>query len=833
MTAKIFKASVFVLDALMIPFTRGIAADAVSSPDALPPLLHELQSFGSQNYMIAHTGQGHSFGAIEVSPTDAHGRHVQFVIADPAAGELQRIAAPDDTRFMDADATRIVAMDDKNIFVMDRASGKILRKVTLKNYFMAVYLLQDGLLVAHFDNEAPVVVTLDRYSNTGETPTWSAHLPRGPVPPLFWNGHVVNIAQDGTVTLYADDMHPLATVAAPYVESLSYANCKPAMPKIIGNRLIYELRCGNLVVVDLTKMVLERVISRFGDCDAYQFDVEGDRLYAVPAHSDQGSGAIFDLKTGAKIGVLPFFARAIAVANDKLAATVDTGLGFQRTYVKLFQIDTVLFTHDAQMKALAEAHAKAAAIVSAGGSADDAVDTMESVSTALLDDVAHLDAPGRIIATDYATWLVLGFDREDEGIHRLENLLAAWPDDATVRRKLSGAHLIRMILTAQKDDYNFAGDLLHDADFGPRMPNKADLRTGLLARLTVEPDTFPNQFYFWGDKMIVLRWNGASSIAVFDRNTLNLDYVIALPHDKIAAIGGITFAGDDALIWPAQFNTNTVGILDLATKQIRFVNTNATINIALTLSDGTFACIEVGWERKCGMFDPTNGAVVAANPKTTATTNPTGIYSDMDQSTDQIALASVLSSEPAYDGVFGNLPVVNGRWIVKHDGGRLTFAPASNPEAEWDFDGFAEARLLPASDTALVYVPRATVEFKEINLATKTIRTLLRATTLPPHGVKNWTYSDGMLYAGLGVDLLIYNLRKHMLAAVIRDAIPADFVGGTGNTRHINVLVADTSHLIAVTSQGQCCYVFDLQRLHAYAADNTNRVIDAEKYLLH
>jgi hypothetical protein len=198
----------------------------------------------------------------------------------------------------------------------------------------------------------PASLTFERYDlETGVT--LFSHVPDpddnpAPIPApgrlAFWKDKLVAVSY-GEVAIYNDRFEKMASAPAPQFEQPGDGCCCPvAEPKVYENRLIYGLNCRRIAVFDLDRLVLQHQFespdySGTRPLDAFGYspsDVDGDKLFAVRSGN---RSAVFDLKTGRLIALLPIDTSGIAVRGTNMAAYLGTPSYVRRQPIGIYHID--------------------------------------------------------------------------------------------------------------------------------------------------------------------------------------------------------------------------------------------------------------------------------------------------------------------------------------------------------------------------------------------------------------------------------------------------------------------------------------------------------------
>ena len=763
----------------------------------------------------------------------ANGNEKEVVSVDPATGKAVLVAVhlhEPTVLFSDPSLTVLVEPYLENgpeIVVSDSRTGEQLNRLRIERVPDTATVIGHQLILATTSKQDPPWLALDLIDLRTNGPVIAHQLWNVPGwgRPVFWKGKIVVVAP-GAVEVYDQRLEVIATATAPRDEMHASSYCGVFEPQVFGDRLVYQIGCGRIVVFDLGRLAVAHEFERFDPSFGLSLDVAGDLLFAVPISEEQkpNNGAIFDLISGRRIAVVPLTAVAIAVHGDALAALAmpDVEDSNAARSVSLYRVAKDELTDGAQARALEQAHARARAVLARSGSFDDAVDALESVATDRLFDVGALDRNLRAISLDYATWLSATLDRRGDGIGLLDRLAAAGTGGARANRRLGAALLRDHLLTGSSASLDRARGLLAET---PELLRGARAPAPVARPAPIDFGAFANRLAFWRDKMVVGRWQGAdrgTSVAVYDRATLEPLWSRDIPRstNQDFEIAGLTFADDRILAWltPEGPNASRVAVVDATSRKLRLRMVRGAFETVLQTSKGAVGCDWL-WAQ-CALVDPRTLRVTArfeCGPMRLAD----------DDSADQEVLRRMVMSRCQAD-IPGQLVALGRRWMMTKQGNwpgpnAVTYRAVENG-AIWRKSDLAllrwgHATISPTRDEAIVDNQRPeSRSFIRLDFSTGAGATLFRIAN-PRMTDVPWAVTDKILVVGFGHDLILYDLAGNGLAGLLRNVIGEEFKDngfGVDNAKIVRLLI-DGPRLILLTFDGRYTRMLQMRDVLDYA----------------
>jgi hypothetical protein len=762
----------------------------------------------------------------------ANGNEKEVVSVDPATGAATVVARHlhEPTILLSDDDVTIVVEplleNGPEIVVCDSRTGGELNRLRIDRVPDTATVIGQQLLLATSNKEFQPWLAVERIDLATRSPAISHQLWNVPRwgRPVFWKDRIVLVAP-GAVEIYDQQLELIRSVPAPSNEIYASSFCGTLEPQVFGDRLVYQISCGRIVVFDLARLAVVHQFERFDPSRGLSLDVAGDLLFAVPTSDEQkpNNGAVFDLAAGRRIAVLPLTADAIAVRGDALAALaprpVDDTNGAQP--ILLYRVAQDELVDGAQERALDAAYAHAKAVLARSGSFEDAVDALESVATDRLFDVGALGPNLRALAFDYAAWLSATLDRRADGIKLLDPFAAGGFDAARANHRLGAALLRDHLLTGSAASLARAQGLLADR---PGLPRVQAAPAPIARRAPIDSGALPPRIAFWRDKIVVGRWQGAGrgpAISVYDRATLAPLWSQDLPDTTDRdEIEGLTFDDDRILAWlsPTDSDESRVAVVDVRSRTVRLRTVRAAVEIVLQTSKGVVGCSMV--RLHCALVDPRTLRV-------TARFDCDPMYLAGQESVDQRVLRRLVAAS-CHPDVPGEMVALSPRWMMTRQGVWPGPHPVSyrslQDRSGWRKGDLAmlrnsDAQIPLTRDEAIVDNQRPESHaFIRLDFATGSATTLFRLDNPQATNVA-WVVTDRMLIVGIGHDLILYDLARKAMAGVLRDVVAETFKNnghGVDNAKIVRLLI-DGPRLLVLTFDGQYSRVLQMRDVSEYA----------------
>jgi hypothetical protein len=734
----------------------------------------------------------------------------QLVAADIAA--RQSIVLADDLggfRFIAADPRRvaIIVNDGKGrVMAIDRETG---RRTERCCYGMAQtgYFVGETLRLIASEGRHLAVTTIDL---NAETPPIVTTLPRGV--PVAWGDRLVLIDEGrtgspsgpSTVTLFGPDFKVLATGSIPSQEVRDNVLCKVDSPVIGGTMLAYVSSCGRIVLFDLAAMRTVRTLPYFSEAEFYRIAFSDGLLLAAPRGKGEGV-AVFDTSDGRSLATLPVTTLEL-FATDQRLVTVHTET-HPDPNIEVYRINAAQIRSGTGVvnEIILRCEAAAAAL-RAGGAVEDALSTIESGTVApLVDQLETLDDRDLAAAEIYARLLARSVDRVSEGLALLVNLRARKPEDRHISAYADAARSRMQLLTGDP----VAGEPTLRAALGAR-----DITLGTGSSLSgLTPGLM-----FAGDRIYVTEYgqmgDTCAILSLFGRRDLALEAIVPVAgcddefQDYITdvAVGGMIYAA-------LEYRFEDAGRPDLVAIHPQDPAVSATYHLMGSIQqlavtkDGLLVC---GSETQCELRKEID---LEAEPKLVEAVlcRPQG--RSFPAALGPEALLAVAASG-------GYIAACNDRFMAQQVG-EFDKARIQLYRVDALDHSIAEASTGQGTQVALgegdgpVVVSGTSVNamvLRSIAPQTGKVRTELRLAFNPNVGA-SWAVDGQTLFVGRGRDLLVYDMGRGTLSAVLRDFVPED--DRPGHDHRIVQLVIDAAfdHLVVLTQDGHHSQVVSLKAL--------------------
>ncbi|HSI47618.1 MAG TPA: hypothetical protein VLA61_05085 [Ideonella sp.] len=200
------------------------------------------------------------------------------------------------------------------------------------------------------------------------------------------------------------------------------ASCEPAGFKREGDLAVISANCGEILVLNLGKFAVERVLPRYANF--YSLALRNGLIYTT---TDRQEGVVvFEAASGKELGRLPVSATNILLKQDVLLAMGQYVTGSNEWPVNLYKIDDQILRNGMWRE-----QSVLSACMEAGKILDQTEDLYaasdlcrKSGIDALLEGQEAVSAKLRPLAIDYASWLTKTLHRYGDGLRWLSKLNA-------------------------------------------------------------------------------------------------------------------------------------------------------------------------------------------------------------------------------------------------------------------------------------------------------------------------------------------------------------------------------------------------------------------------
>jgi uncharacterized protein len=734
---------------------------------------------------------------------------------------------------------RLVSIDDEFVMVQEGRQATLYRRGTTTKlgefevFATSAMIENKRILFYRAGAWDKVPAAIDVFDRATAQKISSHELGYGPeLVVVFWDGKVI-VLRNGGIDLYSADMQLVKTAPAPSGQRRQYEPCGPSDVRLFDHRLVYTVDCGQIVVFDLDRFEIAPPLQRIEGVSTGA--ILDNHLFAAAGTTGPDRGAIYDLRTNQQAWGFPVTGQLFP-AGDLLV--VWTG-GWPYGPMRLVKIDlTRLGSRAAELDAITRAHAQANAVLTGGGSADDAVIQMERSAIGPLARQVERTAAEREQVIDYAAWLAGGIDRQKEGVELLSGLAARDPDDAALQRRLAGAHLRTFLLNGESWALNRGRTLLErQGRWTPELEARLAVPAIPFTRAPLESGTgFGELLYVFGDKIVVGGYrDGGPGIAVYDRRTFALDWAIQLKpgdnslEDHVTSITPMT--DGKVAVWigyrfSKQKDRTDVAVVDLAARTVELRALDVQPLQAVATPEGTIVCTQVARQLiGCELRDsrtllplprPVDGALMAVLGRS-------GV--------DPAVLVDKVLARPPHAVQGYPLSVgERGVFALETQPGThsVVFRPFADPENAW--------RLAPAgetwpgsiwpiegTDTALIATREAgRTVVAEARLAERSISRRFALAQEDTDRLDGQRWNNFFLFS-LNSDIYLYDLRARGLAGVLHNVTPV----------RIERMMVAGDQLLVLASDSKVSTVISLADLDRYARAAVSAFAAVDELLLH
>ena len=772
-------------------------------------------------------------------------------LANASNGAIEEIAQlPGEPRYLFADQTRVVLGEQKDAIVVAHPGTTQVKLHTAALPWKASVVGQNLLLL---EGDKPLTYELFDLQ-TGQLQFSNATILAGEI--VFWGDHVVQIGADGHITVFSEKLDVLASaqILDPSDVSVSRMTPPTLAATVLGDYLVMGLIRGATVVLNLKTMKAAPPIGPFDSWTDFHYALAGKLLFMLPSvqtwpygnHLGSPPVYVYDIERREQITALHLVASDLSVSGSILTALTDSG------DVSSFTIHTdVLESSDFPETALRSAYAKAKMIVSTTGSIYDAISQFQEVDTSVL---AHADglAPDlKAMALDHASWLSMSLIRHAEGLRQLRIMAAAEPHNPEIRQRLGGALLRDYVITSNPATLSEARGLLGEEHFPAREITERERLAALPLVRPINLGSFVYRLFPRDDKLFV--WVGGgyypTSISAFDRTTLDHlgTYQIRSPDNERAGdiIADVTYVSGDFTAWlgsePAAVTVNmTTG----AANESRI---GGSTSFVISAKGAVIACSppDSGWggtfpSYHCKARDPQTLKGIAKFQLTVPfrvgdqnVTDPAVAEWILAKATtrDGSALMPIADPPLAVSLSLGmNLIAFSDAWAIRPvvsdvdlGVGGPHFLRLGTTTAKWRLANlpslgfYPQMKISDPADTAILGdIQKRSKYFIGLDLLSNVSSTLLES---EPSVYPAWTVADDLLLVATDHDLVIYDIKEHQVAGVLRGVTPAGHVDISGDASAIESVESDGVHVFLRTRQRleQYDQVIDLKDLRAFA----------------
>jgi len=686
------------------------------------------------------------------------------------------------------------------LVVIDRASGKVLKQLKLQRFITWARIEGDKLIAFQGGSGFSAGTTSNCEVLIFELPTLRILKKTtivGGNDVQTWNGMILSLGKN--LAGYDSDLNELFRIALPARKSGERYSCENTGPLLVyQNTAAVVANCGEIWVLDLPKRTLVHTIPAYSMF--YAAAIMDGLLFTAPNGEprQQNNAHVFDLATGKDLAVLPINATELFVDHDRLLAV-------EREFAKpspmtVYRVNTAAIRGGdwREQKILSECE-KAKEILSTSK------DVYQAIDTCKLTGIEGLVIAGNIppklipVAKQYALWMSNTLDLGRQAIPLLEALIKVAPDQ-NLERALANAKLTATIIEG-----GTSASLDPEARNTPfaRVLEDGSQLKGLDTK-NIFFGSFSNLFHFSGSRIYIGRYANGASIGVLDRKTFDqIGEVAIAPDDNTYQDNIISITSDkDHIYTRVEYRYEQDGrpnffVID---KSSLAVIKQAQISApgSLMMDGDTLLA--------CGCHFTTEQTCKAVNTKTLETHDVEGkicIQNEVDNNT----LVSWNAAKIA-----GSRFAVNTKNFLisptfgTHDH-QYVFHPKTGEAPKKLTYGTADSMSWPkAVEGNMVIVTEATTDtmrIKQVDTSNGIERTLfgvpIKSFRSPVIAV-----AQGVLFVGIGRDLVVYDLADHSMRRYIKDYIvyPPNQAANI-DANQITRLLIDEGRLIALTFRGE------------------------------
>lgn len=669
---------------------------------------------------------------------------------------------------------------------IDRESGHALGRVNLRLAVTWARIDGDNLLAYQAGGDGLV---LDLASMKVKT---AVAIPGGRLA-AAWGENIV-VLGDG-LSVYDRNWKLVATAKLPERTPDRRYTCEAHPLEVAGNKAVVGFDCGDLLVFDLPSLTIERRIP--GYSTFISTAVVDDLIITVNADPSRQphQTRVYELSTGKNLGALPLKATLLYSTGSTLFA-IDRS-SWLSTSVQVYAVDSqAIRSGEWTRRALAEACTERELV-----HAPDVYDFIDRCEAAGVQSLIGGNAEDRHALIAYGVGLTRTLDRYEDGLALLRETTQ------------DGDRSPMVTLALYEAEYKVANAKLAGQPSIPSPTSLADVvgwgTPAPAARLTpIDFGAFSDQIHVAGERLIVGRWacardEGDSGIGVvsYERSTLRRLASVRLfecDEGRQAAIASMVSDQEHVYVLLGSDDADETRpnflVLDAASLEVRSKGFLGPDIGDLAMTGSTLVVCNCEARTNCKQVDWRAIRLTVEVPTHCA-----------NKANDAVEL----SSDPRSEYLFGDAQETLGFRVVERpsaEGLRLQIVPRGSNESGYRAAPERAIAWFATHESDVVLVLQnagSSTRLSRLDLGTRTLTTLA--------GFKN-VWNRGPIvamdarhaYVGLGLDLMVFDLRSGRLTAYLRE-----FIGGgvrdNGNgvdTLEIVRLLLDRGRLIALTSDG-------------------------------
>ncbi len=616
-----------------------------------------------------------------------------------------------------------------------------------------------------------------------------------------WNGMMLSLGSD--LAAYDSDLNEVFRIALPARKRGERYGCGNTGPLLVyRNTAVVVANCGEIWVLDLPKRKLVHTIPAYSLF--YAAAIMDGLLFTAPKGEprQRDNAHVFDLATGKDLAVLPINATELFVDGDRLLA-VEWEFA-KPSPMTVYRVNTAAIRGGdwREQKILAECE-KAQGILSTSKDIYRAIDTCKSTGIEGL--IVEGKIPTKLIpvAKQYALWLSDILDQGHQAIPLLETLIKIAPtqelERALVNAKLTARVLEGQILgplTEEERNTRFAR-LLEDGNQLKGIDTK-----------NIFFGSFSNLFHFSGSRIYIGRYARGASIGVLDRKTFDqIGEVAIAPDDNTYQDNIFSITSDKKHIYASvgyryeQAGRPNFFVID---KSSLAVTKKSQINAPGSLvidGDNLLAC-------GCGIT--TDGACKAVNVETFETRDVDGkicVRSEVFGAIDSNMLVPwQTKNRRGEQYVASTKDYVVAKTYGPRDRPYIFFPKSGGTPRTVGYgerDSLSWPRAIDGNTIVVTENTQDTVRINGIDASTGIEKTLFGVPIKPFRGPAI-AASHGIMFVGIGRDLVVYDLSDRSVRRYIKDYIVAPPNRASNiDANQITRLLIDEDRLLALTFRGE------------------------------